>query len=251
MTLHLQTSRNSWESFLAKCAGGFYTTKAVEEDLFPLFKVYKKSSLSDRRLWCSSISLPSPSNGGQDCPGVNYEYQLCNADDCPRHFEDFRAQQCQLRNSHFEFQNAKHHWLPYEHPDGKPEKCQQIVLLRPEAALLLLLCPKKNKESRRGQEIWTQTQLKKTDSEDRNAASPSPRWPHSFVQRQCLCCVLCHVLLLYSLRSTFSRPCLVFHLSAGMNNLNPFNLQAFPLCKRNGSPVQLQNSGQGFGKSVM
>uniref|UniRef100_A0A3B4U287 ADAM metallopeptidase with thrombospondin type 1 motif, 3 n=1 Tax=Seriola dumerili TaxID=41447 RepID=A0A3B4U287_SERDU len=60
---------------------------------------------------------PAPSNGGQDCPGVNYEYQLCNTDDCPKHFEDFRAQQCQLRNSHFEFQNAKHHWLPYEHPD--------------------------------------------------------------------------------------------------------------------------------------
>uniref|UniRef100_A0A3Q1HRC1 Uncharacterized protein n=1 Tax=Anabas testudineus TaxID=64144 RepID=A0A3Q1HRC1_ANATE len=61
---------------------------------------------------------PAPSNGGQDCPGVNYEYQLCSTDDCPKHFEDFRAQQCQLRNSHFEFQNAKHHWLPYEHPDA-------------------------------------------------------------------------------------------------------------------------------------
>ncbi|XP_033475997.2 A disintegrin and metalloproteinase with thrombospondin motifs 3 [Epinephelus lanceolatus] len=61
---------------------------------------------------------PAPSNGGQDCPGVNYEYQLCNTDDCPKHFEDFRAQQCQLRNPHFEFQNTKHHWLPYEHPDA-------------------------------------------------------------------------------------------------------------------------------------
>ncbi|XP_059406185.1 A disintegrin and metalloproteinase with thrombospondin motifs 3 isoform X2 [Carassius carassius] len=61
---------------------------------------------------------PAPSNGGQDCPGVNYEYQLCNIDDCPKHFEDFRAQQCQLRNSHFEYQNAKHHWLAYEHPDA-------------------------------------------------------------------------------------------------------------------------------------
>ncbi|XP_059194146.1 A disintegrin and metalloproteinase with thrombospondin motifs 3 [Centropristis striata] len=61
---------------------------------------------------------PAPSNGGQDCPGVNYEYQLCNTDDCPKHFEDFRAQQCQLRNSHFEFQSAKHHWQPYEHPDA-------------------------------------------------------------------------------------------------------------------------------------
>ncbi|KAK7934481.1 hypothetical protein WMY93_005377 [Mugilogobius chulae] len=61
---------------------------------------------------------PVPSNGGQDCPGLNYEYQLCHTEDCPKHFEDFRAQQCQLRNSHFEFQNAKHHWLPYEHPDA-------------------------------------------------------------------------------------------------------------------------------------
>ncbi|CAG07772.1 unnamed protein product, partial [Tetraodon nigroviridis] len=61
---------------------------------------------------------PAPSNGGQDCPGVNYEYQLCHTIDCPKHFEDFRAQQCQLRNSHFEFQNTKHHWLPYEHPDA-------------------------------------------------------------------------------------------------------------------------------------
>lgn len=61
---------------------------------------------------------PAPSNGGQDCPGVNYEYQLCNTDDCPKHFEDFRAQQCQQRNAHFEFQSSKHHWLPYEHPDA-------------------------------------------------------------------------------------------------------------------------------------
>ncbi|XP_061586706.1 A disintegrin and metalloproteinase with thrombospondin motifs 3 [Cololabis saira] len=61
---------------------------------------------------------PAPSNGGQDCPGINYEYQLCNKEDCPKHFEDFRAQQCQLRNAHFEFQNAKHHWQPYEHPDA-------------------------------------------------------------------------------------------------------------------------------------
>ncbi|XP_026994263.1 A disintegrin and metalloproteinase with thrombospondin motifs 3 isoform X3 [Tachysurus fulvidraco] len=61
---------------------------------------------------------PAPSNGGQDCPGVNYEFQLCNTDDCPKQFEDFRAQQCQLRNSHFEYQNTKHHWLPYEHPDA-------------------------------------------------------------------------------------------------------------------------------------
>lgn len=61
---------------------------------------------------------PAPANGGQDCPGVNYEYQLCNKEDCPRHYEDFRAQQCQQRNSYYEYQNMKHHWLPYEHPDS-------------------------------------------------------------------------------------------------------------------------------------
>ncbi|XP_076856972.1 A disintegrin and metalloproteinase with thrombospondin motifs 3 isoform X2 [Brachyhypopomus gauderio] len=61
---------------------------------------------------------PAPANGGQDCQGVNYDFQLCNMDDCPKHFEDFRAQQCQLRNSHFEHQSTKHHWLPYEHPDA-------------------------------------------------------------------------------------------------------------------------------------
>ncbi|XP_041084640.1 A disintegrin and metalloproteinase with thrombospondin motifs 3-like isoform X2 [Polyodon spathula] len=61
---------------------------------------------------------PTPSNGGQDCPGINYEYQLCNTDECPKQFEDFRAQQCQQRNSYFEFHSAKHHWLPHEHPDS-------------------------------------------------------------------------------------------------------------------------------------
>ncbi|XP_057688031.1 A disintegrin and metalloproteinase with thrombospondin motifs 3 isoform X1 [Corythoichthys intestinalis] len=70
------------------------------------------------RLRTRHCNNPAPINGGQDCPGVNFEYQLCNMDECPKHFEDFRAQQCQLRNAHFEFQSAKHHWLPYEHPDG-------------------------------------------------------------------------------------------------------------------------------------
>ncbi|XP_041446983.1 A disintegrin and metalloproteinase with thrombospondin motifs 3 [Xenopus laevis] len=66
---------------------------------------------------------PMPVNGGQDCSGLNYEYQLCNTEECPKHFEDFRAQQCQQRNSNFEYQNAKHHWLPYEHPDAS-KRCQ-------------------------------------------------------------------------------------------------------------------------------
>ncbi|KAG8454217.1 hypothetical protein GDO86_000743 [Hymenochirus boettgeri] len=66
---------------------------------------------------------PMPVNGGQDCSGLNYEYQLCNTEECPKHFEDFRAQQCQQKNSHFEYQNTKHHWLPYEHPDAS-KRCQ-------------------------------------------------------------------------------------------------------------------------------
>lgn len=66
-------------------------------------------------LKCCPFSRPI--NGGQDCPGVNFEYQLCNTEECQKHFEDFRAQQCQQRNSHFEYQNTKHHWLPHEHPD--------------------------------------------------------------------------------------------------------------------------------------
>ncbi|XP_024113882.2 A disintegrin and metalloproteinase with thrombospondin motifs 3 [Oryzias melastigma] len=70
------------------------------------------------RVRTRQCSSPAPSNGGQDCAGVNYEYQLCSTSDCPKHFEDFRAQQCQHRNAQFEFQGARHHWLSYEHPDA-------------------------------------------------------------------------------------------------------------------------------------
>ncbi|KAM4780185.1 A disintegrin and metalloproteinase with thrombospondin motifs 3 isoform 1-T1 [Cyanocitta cristata] len=65
---------------------------------------------------------PMPINGGDDCAGVNFEFQLCSTEECPKHFEDFRAQQCQQRNSHFEFRGSRHHWLPYEHPDP-PKRC--------------------------------------------------------------------------------------------------------------------------------
>ncbi|XP_071411396.1 A disintegrin and metalloproteinase with thrombospondin motifs 3-like [Pithys albifrons albifrons] len=60
---------------------------------------------------------PTPINGGDDCAGVSFEFQLCSPEECPRHFEDFRAQQCQQRNAHLEFRGTRHHWLPYEHPD--------------------------------------------------------------------------------------------------------------------------------------
>lgn len=75
------------------------------------------SCWADARQPLKCCLFSRPINGGQDCPGVNFEYQLCNTEECQKHFEDFRAQQCQQRNSHFDYQNTKHHWLPHEHPD--------------------------------------------------------------------------------------------------------------------------------------
>eukprot|EP00062_Callorhinchus_milii_P018849 gi/632972737/ref/XP_007902806.1/ PREDICTED: A disintegrin and metalloproteinase with thrombospondin motifs 14-like [Callorhinchus milii] len=70
-------------------------------------------------------SNPQPAYGGRDCPGLNHEYQVCNSDDCPGRFEDFRAQQCQQRNSYYLYENIKHTWLPYEH-DDPAQKCELI-----------------------------------------------------------------------------------------------------------------------------
>lgn len=61
----------------------------------------------------------SPAYGGRQCPGATYEYQVCNAEECPGPFQDFRAQQCSKRNSYYTHQNSKHSWLPYEHHDGE------------------------------------------------------------------------------------------------------------------------------------
>lgn len=54
-----------------------------------------------------------------------FEYQICNSEDCPGPFEDFRAQQCAKRNSYYTHQDAKHSWLPYE-PDSEAQKCELI-----------------------------------------------------------------------------------------------------------------------------
>lgn len=61
----------------------------------------------------------SPANGGRTCVGPSYEFQLCNTQDCPKDFEDFREEQCRQWDPYFEYQNTKHHWLPYEHVDGE------------------------------------------------------------------------------------------------------------------------------------
>ncbi|XP_072256883.1 A disintegrin and metalloproteinase with thrombospondin motifs 2-like isoform X2 [Pyxicephalus adspersus] len=52
----------------------------------------------------------------------SYELELCNTEDCDKDFEDFREEQCKQWDPYFEYQNAKHHWIPYEHPDEK-ERC--------------------------------------------------------------------------------------------------------------------------------
>uniref|UniRef100_A0A671LSG0 A disintegrin and metalloproteinase with thrombospondin motifs 14-like n=1 Tax=Sinocyclocheilus anshuiensis TaxID=1608454 RepID=A0A671LSG0_9TELE len=61
---------------------------------------------------------PVPAYGGRDCPGSTFDYQVCNTEDCPGPYEDFRAQQCIQRSNKYH-NNIKHTWLPYEHSDGE------------------------------------------------------------------------------------------------------------------------------------
>ncbi|XP_065128871.2 A disintegrin and metalloproteinase with thrombospondin motifs 14 isoform X2 [Paramisgurnus dabryanus] len=65
---------------------------------------------------------PVPAYGGRDCPGSTFDYQVCNTEDCPGPYEDFRAQQCIQRSNKY-YNNVKHTWLPYEHPD-EAHKCE-------------------------------------------------------------------------------------------------------------------------------
>ncbi|XP_072881367.1 A disintegrin and metalloproteinase with thrombospondin motifs 14 isoform X1 [Hemitrygon akajei] len=68
---------------------------------------------------------PFPAYGGRDCRGPAFQYRVCNSEDCSGQFKDFRAQQCQQRNSYYLHQNVKHTWLPYE-PQDEAQKCELI-----------------------------------------------------------------------------------------------------------------------------
>ncbi|TSL04394.1 A disintegrin and metalloproteinase with thrombospondin motifs 2 [Bagarius yarrelli] len=65
---------------------------------------------------------PIPANGGRTCYGNNYEFQLCNTEECAKDLADFREEQCKMWDPHLEHQGTKHQWLPYEHPDPE-ERC--------------------------------------------------------------------------------------------------------------------------------
>uniref|UniRef100_A0A5S6MMU9 Cilia and flagella associated protein 73 n=1 Tax=Xenopus tropicalis TaxID=8364 RepID=A0A5S6MMU9_XENTR len=69
-----------------------------------------------------SCDNPHPANGGRSCSGPSYELQLCNTEDCKTDFDDFREEQCKQWDPYFEYQDSKHNWLPYDHPDEK-ERC--------------------------------------------------------------------------------------------------------------------------------
>ncbi|XP_060055680.1 A disintegrin and metalloproteinase with thrombospondin motifs 14 isoform X3 [Erinaceus europaeus] len=72
-----------------------------------------------------SCDNPPPAYGGRLCSGPMFQYQICNSDECPGPYEDFRAQQCARRNSYYLHQDAKHSWVPYE-PENDAQKCELI-----------------------------------------------------------------------------------------------------------------------------
>ncbi|KAL6479830.1 hypothetical protein MHYP_G00108630 [Metynnis hypsauchen] len=69
-----------------------------------------------------SCDNPHPANGGRTCTGSNYQFRMCNTQDCEDPYKDYRAELCSMMDSKFEYHNSRHHWLPYEHPDPK-QRC--------------------------------------------------------------------------------------------------------------------------------
>nr|XP_044612493.1 A disintegrin and metalloproteinase with thrombospondin motifs 14 isoform X9 [Equus asinus] len=78
-----------------------------------------------------------PPYGGRLCSGPTFQYQICNSEECPGPYEDFRAQQCAKRNSYYIHQNAKHSWVPYE-PDDDAQKCELICQSEDTGAVVFM-----------------------------------------------------------------------------------------------------------------
>lgn len=51
--------------------------------------------------------------------GAIYQFQMCNTNKCEDIYSDPREEQCHALDSRYELHGNKHHWLPYEHPDGE------------------------------------------------------------------------------------------------------------------------------------
>uniref|UniRef100_UPI0037E8BA94 A disintegrin and metalloproteinase with thrombospondin motifs 2-like n=1 Tax=Semicossyphus pulcher TaxID=241346 RepID=UPI0037E8BA94 len=60
---------------------------------------------------------PRPANGGRTCVGANYQFQMCNINECEDIYSDTREEQCHALDPRFELHSNKHHWMPYEHSD--------------------------------------------------------------------------------------------------------------------------------------
>lgn len=74
------------------------------------------------------------------CSGPMFQYQICNIEECPGPYEDFRAQQCAKRSSYYVHQNAKHSWIPYEPDDGEWGTQRGIAVGRFALCLCADLC---------------------------------------------------------------------------------------------------------------
>ncbi|KAK3529633.1 hypothetical protein QTP70_032506 [Hemibagrus guttatus] len=61
---------------------------------------------------------PPPAYGGRECPGSEFDYQICNSEDCPGVYETSELSSAFSPSNKYH-NNVKHTWLPYEHPQDR------------------------------------------------------------------------------------------------------------------------------------